>query len=564
MAPEYRSPRAGLRRHGLTARIALVGLLVIGILAGGAVFGAAPAGAHAVLLQTSPVDGAVTAHEPGQVTLRFNEAVTLTSDSVQLFDADGHPASAGRATHLAGSGSTIAANLPAKLDNGTYVVSWRVVSADSHVVSGAFQFSVGSPSPAVVTHGPQSSALPDDVRKTVDVVAYLGFVMVVGGLVFLAFVWPGAGRPRRVGLVVVVGFAVLTLGTVLAFLMQYPYATAGSLGSAFSGTALHSTVSTGLGRALLVRLALVAGLAVVVAVRGWARVPAQVVAGLALVALPFTWTLTDHSHVGAQQWLAVPVGSLHLLAVGVWLGGLIPLAVCVLGRVPGTELALPRFSRIALAGFAVIVLTGLYQTWRQVGTLPALSATEFGRLLLIKLGGIALILVLASQARRFVRRSQPLTERSGWPWLRRSLAVEGLLGVAVLAVATVMVNTSPARASYTPPVHAKLALPRPSGTLDGAHVEVRLTPAKQGLNVADIYVVTADGGLRAVPEVTAQLAPGRRGAAPAETIKVDPAEPGHYVADTVSIPYAGVWQLLLYVHTGEFDEASLLVRFRAH
>jgi copper transport protein len=235
--------------------------------------------------------------------------------------------------------------------------------------------------------------------------------------------------------------------------------------------------------------------------------------------------------------------------------------MCVLGRVPGTELALPRFSRIALAGFAVIVLTGLYQTWRQVGTLPALSATEFGRLLLIKLGGIALILVLASQARRFVHRSQPLTERSGWPWLRRSLAVEGLLGVAVLAVATVMVNTSPARASYTPPVHAKLALPRP---LDGAHVEVRLSPAKQGLNVADIYVVTAEGGLRAVPEVTAQLAPGRRGAGPAEAIKVDPAEPGHYVADTVSIPYAGVWQLLLYVHTGEFDEASLLVRFRAH
>jgi copper transport protein len=134
--------------------------------------------------------------------------------------------------------------------------------------------------------------------------------------------------------------------------------------------------------------------------------------------------------------------------------------------------------------------------------------------------------------------------------------------VAVLAVATVLVNTSPARASYAPPVHTKLALP--SGPLGGGHVEVRLTPAKQGLNVADIYVVAADGTLRAVPDVTAQLAPGRRGSTPAEAIKVAPAEPGHYVADTVSIPYAGVWQLQLYVRTGEFDEASLLVRFRAH
>lgn len=508
----------------------------------------------------------MTAQAPRQVTLRFDEAVTLTSDSVQLFDADGHPVAAGRANHLAGSGGAVAADLPARLDNGTYVVSWRVVSADSHVVSGAFQFSIGSPSPAVVSHGQQSSALPDDVRKTADVLAYLGFVLVVGGVVFLAFVWSGADGPRRVGLVVATGFAVLAVGTSLAFLVQYPYATAGSLGSAFSATALHSTVLTGLGWALLVRLAIVALLAgaVVVAARGRAHVPAQVVAGLALVALPFTWTLTDHSHVGAQRWLAIPVGSLHLLAVGVWLGGLIPLAVSVLGRLPGTELALPRFSRIALPSFAVILLTGLYQTWRQVGTLPALPATEFGRLLLIKLGGIVLILVLASQARRFVQRSQPLTERPGWPWLRRSLAVEGMLGVAVLAVATVMVNTSPARASYTPPVHTKLALPRPSGPLDGGHVEIRLTPAKQGLNVADIYIVAADGALRAVPEVTAQLAPGRRSAAPAETIKLDPAEPGHYVADTMSIPYAGVWQLLLYVHTSEFDEASLLVRFRAH
>lgn len=547
-----------MRQVALRAGLLVAG--IAGILAAGIAFGAAPAQAHAVLLQTSPVDGAVLAQQPVQVTMRFDEAVTLTSNSVQLFDADGHPVPAGRPAHPAGSGSTIAAALPARLGEGTYVVSWRVVSADSHVVSGAFQFSVGAPSPAVVTHGPASNALPDGVKKSVDVLAYLGFVLVAGGVVFLGFVWPGPGEPRRARLLVGGGFVVLALGTVLAFLMQYPYATAGSLGSAFSASALHSTVSTGLGRAMLVRLGIAALLAGAVLARE--RRAARVVAGLGLLALPFTWTLTDHSRVGAQVWLAVPVGSLHLLAVGVWLGGLVPLAACVLGRVPGTDRALPRFSRIALPAFAVIVGTGLYQTWRQVGTLPALPHTEFGRLLLIKLGGIVLILVLASQARRFVHRWQPLTGRPGWPWLRRSLAVEGTLGVAVLAVATVMVNTSPARTSYTPPVHAKLALPR--GSLDGGHVEVRLTPAKQGLNVADIYVVAADGALRAVPEVTAQLAPGRRGAAPAAAIKVDPAEPGHYVADTVSIPYAGVWQLQLYVRTGEFDEASLLVRFRAH
>lgn len=539
-------------------QVARVGLLVAGFLTFGIVFGAAPARAHAVLLQTSPVDGAVVAHQPTQVTLRFNEAVTLTSNSIQLFDADGRPVTAGRARHV--PGSAIAANLPARLYNGTYVVSWRVVSADSHVVSGAFQFSVGAPSPAVVRHGQSTSVVPDDVKTVGDVLAYLGFVLVVGGVILLGFVWPEPDPPRPVGLVVAAGFVVLALGTGLALLMQYPYATAGSLGSAFSATALHSTVSTGLGRAMLARLAIVALLAAAVPARR--RPFAKVLAGSALLALPFTWTLTDHSHVGEQRWLAIPVASLHLLAVGVWLGGLLPLVVGGLLRVPGTDLALPRFSRIALPTFGVIVLTGLYQTWRQVGTPPALVDTHFGRLLLIKLGGIVLVLALASQARRFVHRAPPLAERAGWPWLRRSLAAEGMLGVAVLAVATVMVNTSPARTTYAPPVHSELALPR--GLLGGGHVEVRLTPARQGLNVADIYVVAADGALRTVSGITAQLAPSHRGTSPAEAIKVDPAEPGHYVADTVSIPYAGVWQLQLYVRTGEFDEASLLLRFRAH
>ncbi|GAB3900915.1 hypothetical protein GCM10027612_63400 [Microbispora bryophytorum subsp. camponoti] len=135
------------------------------------------------------------------------------------------------------------------------------------------------------------------------------------------------------------------------------------------------------------------------------------VAAAGAVAMTLTWTLADHAQSGTQIWLAVPATSLHLLAMALWLGGLVALAVCVLApaakRGPALlslEPALPRFSRLALLCFAVIAGTGLYLSWRQVGTWGALGGTDFGRLLLGKLAVVLGVLALASGARRFVQR----------------------------------------------------------------------------------------------------------------------------------------------------------------
>src|SRR5262249_10772838 len=106
--------------------------------AGGALLSGTPrAEAHAALLATSPVDGSVLGAQPQQVTLRFNEAVTVIPQSIQLLDAAGHSVLIGKPRHLAGSADAAAADLPSGMHEGTYVVSWRVVSTDSHVVSGA-------------------------------------------------------------------------------------------------------------------------------------------------------------------------------------------------------------------------------------------------------------------------------------------------------------------------------------------------------------------------------------------------------------------------------------------
>ncbi|WP_433346913.1 copper resistance CopC/CopD family protein [Microtetraspora malaysiensis] len=597
----------GLRRVRLIARLAVVAFLVAGGLVADLVSVVAthPAYAHAYLLETSPVDGEVLASPPAEVRLRFNEAVSFNQRSIQLLDVTAKKLAIGVPGHVDGKANTARVSLPTDLAEGTYVLAWRVTSADSHVVSGAFSFSIGHPS---------SLAAPveqdaDPAVPVVDAVgrglAFLGVALALGGALFVAVLWPAGRDDRRGRRIVWSGFAALTAGTVVVLFVQGPYAAGTSLTGVFDPELLSATLSTRLGQALLVRLVIVLALGVAfgVAVRpspppagaGTAHVGAAgvtrrivlpAVAAAGAVAVTLTWTLADHAQTGVQTWLAVPATSLHLLAMALWLGGLIPLAACVLipaGRREPTraislEPALPRFSQLAQICFAVIAVTGLYLSWRQVGTWGALGGTDFGRLLLGKIAAVLAVVGLAAGARRFVRRHS--REHSREPLgldaapsaavrrLRRSVVAEVVLGVAVVSITAVLVNTAPARTSYAPPVHTKVPVPAaadgagPATGLRGGSVEVKIEPARSGSNVADIYIAGRDGSLVAVPEVSGELESGDR-SVPALPVKISAAEPGHYVANSMSIPYPGAWVLRLDIRVSDFDETPVRVPFTA-
>ncbi|GII51950.1 transport integral membrane protein [Planotetraspora thailandica] len=592
---------AGRSRARLITRLAVVAILVACGLVADLVSAAVthPAYAHAYLVETSPVDGQVLRSPPADVRLSFNEAVSFNQRSFQLLDVTGKKLAIGAPGYVDGKANTARVSLPASLVEGTYVLAWRITSADSHVVSGAFSFSIGRPSTL-------AAPVEDDVSPAVPVVdavgralAFLGLALALGGGLFVAVLWPAGRDDRRARGIVWSGFAALTAGTVVVLLVQGPYAAGTSLTGVFDPELLGATLSTRLGHALSVRLLIVLALGVAfwIAVRpsssladvrtDGARTSGVGVAGLGAacaVALPFTWTLADHAQTGEQTWLAVPATSLHLLAMALWLGGLIALAACVLlpgrGRKPtgaiSLEPALPRFSTLAQICFAVIAVTGVYLAWRQVGTWGALGGTDFGRLLLGKLAAVLAVVGLAAGARRFVRRRgrDPLGLDAA-PYtavrrLRHSVAGEVVLGVAVVSITAVLVNTAPARTSYAPPVHTTVPIPTTvanaagsAAGLGGGSVEVKIEPAKPGSNVADIYITGRNGSLVAVPEVSGALE-SRDRSVPALPVKVSAAEPGHYVANSMSIPYPGEWVLRLDIRVSDFDETPVRVPFTAH
>ncbi|WP_432000416.1 copper resistance CopC/CopD family protein [Streptomyces sioyaensis] len=419
-------------------RSAVLRLLVVAVALAGALLGglggAAPASAHAALTGSTPAQGAVVDHAPEQVALTFSEGVAMGDDSIRVLDPKGKRVDRGKLRKL-GSGNVVkfGAGLPAGLGNGTYTVAWQAVSADSHPVSGAFTFSVGAPSKTTATVPVQKAGggLVGALYGIARALTYTGFVLLVGGAAFVVACRPAAALVRSVQRLVVQGWALLTGTTVAMLLLRTPYTGSGDLADVFDFGGLQQVLITKPGAALVSRLLLLAAAALLVAVLfgAYARTqePAEPgeeprdatasakqrkelafglgVGGLIIATgLAATWAMAEHASTGLQTAVAMPVDVLHLLAVATWLGGLAALVASLYWGPPVERAAVRRFSRIAFGSVLVLVATGLYQSWRQVGTWRALTDTTYGWLLLLKAGLVVVLVGIAWVSRRWTGR----------------------------------------------------------------------------------------------------------------------------------------------------------------
>lgn len=566
-------------------RAALVALLLalggMGVL----VATAALAAAHAVLESTSPAQGAELAAAPAAVTLRFGEDVTVTERSLQVLDPSGGRVDDGHVAHPGGDGTAVQVGLRAGLPAASYVVVWRVVSADSHPVSGTYSFGAGVPAGAAPAGaGTTGSPLVGTLLGVARFTAYAGLVLTVGGAVFLAAVWPAGAAARRPRRLLAAGWLLLVASGVALFLLQGPYSAGLGLRDTLSSPVLSETLGTRYGKLVAVRL-LVLALAVPVLRRlGVDRDRGQALdlAGLGATLL-VTFSLLGHSGTGVQVPLAVAADTLHLAAASVWIGGLVILAAVLLRETPDPAAAavlpaaLPRWSRIAMASVVVLAVTGTYQSWREVGTLPALPGTPYGRLLLVKLGGFALLLALGDLGRRLVQRhaaparrrlvahaaadvaavqnaAVPAPDRTAAPpvaairTLRRSVAVEVGVAAAVLGLTAALVAAVPAREAYAPSYSATVRLDGLSGPPLSAVVEVDRTSV--GAETLHLYTYDSTGRVQPFAAAQGLLDEQAEGLGPVRFSFADTG-PGHGAATGVVVPARGTWRLSLIVRVGE-------------
>jgi putative copper export protein len=183
------------------------------------------------------------------------------------------------------------------------------------------------------------------------------------------------------------------------------------------------------------------------------RSPFWVVAAAACgVGLLRTPGFVSHASEGNISVLGSVADLVHLIGVAAWLGGLVMLVVVVLPRRRPAELAaiVPKYSQLAFGSITAVVVAGSIMSWELVGSFTGFADTRFGHVLALKLLLFVFVMGAAYVSKRWVdqRLSVAVTLRGHASLVRPfvlSVATEAVLATGILAVASVLVATSPAR-----------------------------------------------------------------------------------------------------------------------
>lgn len=545
------------RRTRASARLArlgaAVGLLLVSLVAL-LLVPAGPASAHAVLVSSSPASAAVVPGAPTEVVLTFSEGVRQVPDKIRVIAPDGSRADRGTPTF---SGGLVTVAVDPDAGRGTYLVSYRVVSADSHPVSGAFTYSVGAPSPPPVDPGTDTRADPA-VGVAVKVARYLtyaGLLLLVGPVLMLGVFWPRRLDRRGPARVAWAGAGLLALGTLAGLALQVPYTAGGGL-SDVSAAGFRDVLGSGFGLAHLVRLGLLVAAAFLLrpVLAGTGGRADRVILAILGVAALVTWPLAGHAAASPAPPLSIFVDAVHLGSMAVWLGGLVVLAVFLLRRADERELGaiLPVWSRWAALAVIALLLAGTVQGLIEVGSPGALVDTTYGRLLLAKIALFVLVVGVAAYSRQLVRRWSTAARPTP---MRRALWLELAVTAVVLGLSATLVQTPPARTAGTDVAGVRTGYFTTTLSSPLYSLQVEVDPARRGNNSIHLYAYSPENKPQPVVEWKATVALPSAGIEPIEIPLL--ALTDNHATGEISLPAAGDWQLRLTVRTSEIDQATV-------
>jgi copper transport protein len=526
------------------------------------------------------------------VIFEFNQAVGGTLGAVRVYDAQGNEVDDLNVSHPDGNEHWTGVGLKAHLPDGTYTGTYRVISADTHIVYGGLVFNIGhaGAAPKFTVAGliarNKSGKITEIAFGVVRGLDYLSIALMLGGLAFMFFAWqPGLAAvagvgpewqaasqafTRRLQWLLLVAIVLGVVVSVLGILLQGASAAGVSLWASLKVTILENTLKSRFGNVWGLRaidwIALGALLTAATALqRRWLL--GQI--GICAAYLAITPALSGHASI--QSPTAVFFGSdvLHVLAASVWVGGI----ACLLLALPAAtrQLASPersrlllgtlsRFSPLALGTVIAIVVTGALQAYIDVRSLHGLFHTTYGVLILTK---VALLLLLIGFG--WVNRQRVIpalgrvvgaVESPGASGLlaRRTMRGEIVLMLCVFGVTAALV-------SYAPPIDTASGPFSTNTTIGPAELEMTVEPARVGLNTVHLYLINARDGAQftATKELSATAALPSKGIGPLP-LRANLSGPGHYTLNSTELSPGGTWEISITDRISDFQEYSRTVK----
>jgi copper transport protein len=448
-----------------------------------------PAAAHALLRRSEPASGALLQAAPPRVVITFTEPPDPGLSIIHVLDESGMDVEQGRAEPVAGAPLELQVALPS-LPHGVYTVTWRTVSkTDGHVTGSSFAFGVGvAPTGAVASPGTvlPSTPSPSPLAAVGRWGLYAGLALLLGGAVL--GLWVFGGRLPASGWVLAAAWLIGALGLVLMTVAER--STVGvSYGTLLRSSAGEQLVRQGIG------LSVVAIAVIVAAIK-----PRRL--GLTLLGLAAAGTMLLHAqagHAGSESpvWFNVGVQWLHLLSVGVWVGGLAWLLLGIRSSGPSERAGVGRFSFIAGIALAVLAVTGVVRAIDEIGGVGAwrrLFETSFGVTLLIKVALFAGLVALGAR-NRYVNVPAVSQRGERLRSLRRTVGAEVALAVGIFGVTGVLTQLPPAAhvAAAASPAPAQVVATG-SDFATSARVRLTLMPGTVGPNHFEARIADYDSG----------------------------------------------------------------------
>jgi copper transport protein len=540
-----------LRKITMLRRLPILLLLFFGLIV--------PTSAHANLVRSEPATNARLTTSPDEIRLYFTEPIEAQFSRISIWNSQGAVLDMPD-SQVDADGEKQLVLIPGAMADGVYTVTWRVVSqTDGHLTEGAFPLTIGSAMGVV-------ESLSSLANETIPVhsviirwVNVLSLAWFVGSVGFWLFIWQPTlpdGHPeteQRMNTVIILGWLAVGITSALMLLLQASIVSGVGLLQSFNAV---SQVLTGtrfgqlwLGRGLLWLIS--GGLLFWRDKTLWTYRLLLILGSGILI----TQSLFSHASGTADAAPAVIADWLHLVAMAIWIGGLLQFVVVIgaMRQILGVlSVMVARFSNMARLSVAMLVITGTYAAWLHIGSLDGFISTQYGRAMTIKLLLFLPLLAIGAVNLLLTHRGLQGGQAIWSTRLRNLVRLEITLAIVILVAVGVMTAIAPARITLASREISQLAPPSSTyfdmAQADNLMIHLTVEPGTVGDNTFYVDLFNAETNEVIQDASLIRLRFEAEGADVGESeLRPELQASGRYVVAGANLSLAGDWRMRLTV-----------------
>ena len=539
---------------------------------------------HPFLLDSEPAQGQNTAVGTTQIVTHYSEAVEIDFSELKIFDSDGNQVDKRDTTYYNAESSLVITTQP--LEDGVYTIASKVLSkVDGHLVHAAIIFGVGDVQIDVSLLESQEQSettfVPESIARFPGLV---GQTIVLGGVIASIAIW-STGQTRFKEQIALIDSSfrarfskVIGFGIIAVFASNFIMLGVQTWRLEVSPL---DVIETTFGSTWLTRMILTI---ILIGIWFWIERKNQIsfktqlpmlVFALALIA---TTTMMGH---GASTEMAPPIilDYVHNLLSSIWIGGVIFLGFVILPSITKLDAnvrdkitisLIPRFSGMIIISLGILIITGPMLLWFLDSNVSSLTESTYGKLIMLKIAIASAMIAFGGfyQIRFTQQAKKDLKSTAIFKKLKKPLRFEAGLGIALLAVVALLVNSS-LPAGEVQSVSAEQGISGYEASLfsENARFDVTILPVGIGPNQINVIVSGLDDQpLADISTVKIKVSNPLRSIAPIAAEVTENQITGQDVFTRYSaeptFSFAGGWQIELEAQRTENANESVLFDVR--